>query len=177
LNRLELKEKTLAFLGWCHRLWTLPNSPTEPADHKQDANHSNPDSHHRNVAFEYCRHSSLRKAASRLTYRLFRRRQPLLLKNGCPVCGQLPAGDRVAEYVLTVWFIDGEGCEYHFRGRRENQCFEITQSILKVFLNNSVLHYPLPLVGTIEFSVRAVPKSAPEVAEAESIIGSRRSQN
>jgi len=74
------------------------------------------------------------------------------------------------EYVLTVWFGDGSAHEYHFRNRREKDCYEITESVLKVFLGETIAHYPLHSIGTVEFSAQEIPPDSGEVVEAMRII-------
>jgi hypothetical protein len=86
------------------------------------------------------------------------------------VCGLLPAGDLSVEHILTVWYVDGEAYEYHFRGRRQQDCFDIDDAVIRIYLRDAVVAYPLQIISTIEFTARAVPTDAPEVLEAERII-------
>ena len=119
----------------------------------------------------YCRHFRVRKSIARFLQKLRgRTSRGSVLKDGCPICGLLTKGDRRVEYVLTVWFGDGSAHEYHFRNRREDDCYEIAESVLKVFLGETAIHYPLHAIGTVEFSAQEIPPDSSEVVEAMRII-------
>lgn len=77
------------------------------------------------------------------------------------------------EYVLRVWFVDDDAYEYFFRGRREQDCYQISDSVLRVFLKESVVCYPLHMISTLEFTARKIPPDSPEVLEAERILKSK----
>ena len=123
------------------------------------------------VSGAYCRHFRVRKSIARFMYKLRgRTSRDSVLKNCCPICGLPVKGDRRVEYVLTVWFGDGSAHEYHFRNRREEDCYEIAESVLKVFLGETAVHFPLHAIGTIEFSTQEIPPDSSEVVEAIRII-------
>jgi hypothetical protein len=122
----------------------------------------------------FCVHSRVRRSLARAWRRIVGRKPRFTHIPGiCPICGLLPAGDWVLEYVLTVWFAEGHRCEFLFRGRSPQECYRISDGVLTIFMNRSTLSYGMDSVSAVDFAARAVPsnpKVSPEVEEAERII-------
>ncbi len=72
--------------------------------------------------------------------------------------------------VLRVWFDDGEALEYHFLNRAWDQCYDIVDGSLRIFLDDSTLTYAMDTITIIDFGPVEVPPDPPEVVEAERII-------
>lgn len=77
------------------------------------------------------------------------------------------------EYVLKVWFADGEVYEYVFQHRAWTECHRIINNALHIYLEDSVLTYSMDFVSAITFGPREVVPDPPEVMEAERIIAAR----
>lgn len=118
----------------------------------------------------FCQHARITRFAASTFKTILRFRKNRFLSKGCPLCGLPVPGDRAMEFVLKIWFIDGDGYEYSFRNRPEEECYSISDNVLKVFFKNAVVCYPLAVIGTIEFKARSISSRSPEVAEAERII-------
>ncbi|MBD3258465.1 hypothetical protein GF377_08525 [candidate division GN15 bacterium] len=74
------------------------------------------------------------------------------------------------EYVLRVWFTDGDAYEYTYRHKDADRCYRMTNGVLEIFLADSVLSYSLEFVSTVHFGPRLIPADPPEVSEAERIL-------
>ncbi len=127
------------------------------------------------MPYQSCRHGRLRKAVHQATARLLgkNRLQPDL-PGLCPICGLFAEPDRVVKYVLTLWFIDDRVCEYHFIGRRRNDCYRIDENSLHVYLKDSVMSHSLDMISAMNFGPREIKPESPEVIEAERILSSRK---
>lgn len=175
-NRNEINYRTQRLLSWWRRLVgggmtaPTPSTPSEDTPFKK--------LHDKTVAPSHCRHIRPVKALWRTAATLFGRKPTAqLIIERCPICGLPSWEDRWMEYVLRVWFIDDEAFEYFFRGRREEDCYHLTDTLLKVFLKGSMVCYPLHMISSMEFSARRIPPDSPEVLEAERILKSRSNPN
>jgi hypothetical protein len=127
------------------------------------------------VAREYCRHSRFTRFVARVQQKLLSRVRPdlkiLAQSNSlCPLCSKLPIGQASVEYVLTVWFCDGDAYDFAFNNRRPYRCYRLTDSGLYIFMKESTVSYPLETITALNFGARTNPPAAPEVVEAERII-------
>ncbi|UCC45216.1 MAG: hypothetical protein JSU65_04675 [Candidatus Zixiibacteriota bacterium] len=173
-NRADKYTRSNPLLNWWWRLMGRsahqPHLPGEQLGNRRTDNQSKDET----VTSGFCRHNRVSKTfARKLQFITGRRSTGRVLKNICPICGLPAPGDRMVEYVLKIWFIDGDSYEYNFRGRSEEDCYRISDSVLKIYLKNSVVSYPLQIVGTVEFSAREVPPDSPVVEAAQRIIDSR----
>ncbi len=155
-----------SLLVWWNRLLGRVDTPEVEKNRRAGVNKSE--------LFEeqtmFCQHARITRFAASTFGKIRRFRKDRFLSKGCPLCGLPVPGDRAMEYVLKIWFIDGDGYEYSFRNRPEDECYTISDNVLKVFFKNAVVCYPLAVIGTIEFKARSLSFQSPEVVEAERII-------
>jgi hypothetical protein len=122
----------------------------------------------------FCSHSRVRRSVAAAWRRAIGRKPRITHIPGvCPICGLLPAGDWVLEYVLTVWFAEGHRCEFIFRGKSPEECYRVSDGMLTIFMSRSTLTYGMDSISAVDFAGRAVPAQppvSPEVAAAERII-------
>ena len=118
----------------------------------------------------FCRHSSLHKLLVGMFQRFVGRADHTGIRGLCPICGLLPQGDRAVEYVLRVWFADGDVYDYCFRHREQDRCYRFRDGVLEIYLADSVLSYSVDFVTTVQFGPRVIPADPPEVTEAERIL-------
>jgi len=134
----------------------------------------NPANKKEELVQKQCRHSRIRKSVAKIIKQISgRSKYRFEIDNLCPICGLLPEGDRMMEYVLTVWFTDSNVYEYCFRDRREKDCYTISDNTIQIFLNDSTLSYSMDIVSAASFGARIVVPDAPEVIEAERILSSK----
>ena len=122
------------------------------------------------VVRPFCRHSRIQKVVGKLLLGLIRRAQRSEIKDLCPLCGLLPKGDRAVEYVLRVWFSDGDIYDYSFRYKEPDRCYRISDGVLEIYLGDSVLTYSVDYVTTVQFGPHEIQADPPEVVEAERIL-------
>ena len=113
------------------------------------------------------------KAAANLRLKFgFTSRRPKV-DGACPYCGLLPKGDRVAEYVLTIWFNNGNISEFTCRGGKPENRFRIAGNMIKIEMPECCVSFSLASISTFAFRGQVVPAVTPialEVTEAERII-------
>lgn len=122
----------------------------------------------------FCTHGILARFKARMI-RLFAS-LPVDHRDGqrlCPVCGKVPVSSARREYVLTVWFVDGDAFEYTFESGRKRECYRLTDDVLHIYLSKSAISYELELISAINFGARYIPPDPPEVLEAQRIISGR----
>jgi hypothetical protein len=121
----------------------------------------------------YCQCGFVSKAAASLRRKFGSASARPKIEGACPHCGLLPKGDRVAEYVLTIWFTNGETSEFTCRGSRPEERFRVADGTITVNMAECRVIFSLSAISTIGFRGGIVPLVAPvppEVAEAERII-------
>jgi hypothetical protein len=121
----------------------------------------------------YCQCGFVSKAAASLRRKFGSTSARPKIEGACPHCGLLPKGDRVAEYVLTIWFTSGNTSEFTCRGSKPENRFRIADGTITVNMIECCVSFSLASISTIGFRGQIVetnPPVPPEVAEAERII-------
>ena len=159
--------------SWWHTLlgrWGLTGKPKSQGSERLVTDSPNSVRNSHVVVRPYCRHGKMQKVAAKVFLRLIRRTSKSEIEDLCPICGLLPKGDRAVEYVLRVWFTDGDIYDYSFRDKDPDRCYRISDGVLEIFLGDSVLTYSVDYVTTVQFGPHEIPADPPEVVEAERIL-------